>query len=455
MAGNRLIFKRPCGKKCAMLKRGSLDNSGVKQGYLNPPCKEAMSEQRLIPGKSGMDQENKLPLTSIVISSYNYGRYLRETIDSCLDQTYPEVEVIVVDDGSTDNSREVIGSYGDRILAVFKENGGHASALNLGFQKSRGDVVIFLDSDDALMPTAVESCMDLFKDKAVSTVRWQMWTMDPSSRVMAKKVPPDKIAQGDLRENLLLEGPHHFPPTSGNAWARWFLERVMPIPEDLFRLGGGDLYLATLAAFYGPVRATEEPQGLYRIHTDKYTLRESFEERLKLFVQMWDGSLEALARHANGLGIQVKVGALKRKGWWRKIGKAVEDLRKVVPGGATYVLVEDDSWGVGNVIPGGSRRCFLDREGCYWGPPGSDKAAIEALEDLRRQGASFLAFAWSSYWWFDYFPEFIDYLRRSYRCPFKNNRVTVFDLRETCSCRSQKNRTRAGVPKLQRGEDAW
>ncbi len=184
---------------------------------------------------------------SIIISSYNYGRYLRETIDSCLDQTYPEVEVIVVDDGSTDNSRELIRSYGDRIMAVFKKNGGHASALNLGFKKSRGDVVIFLDSDDALMPTAVEECVDLFKDKEVSTVRWQMWTMDSSSRVMAKRVPPDIIAQGDLKEELLREGPHHFPPTSGNAWARWFLDRVMPIPERLFRLGGRGPVPATLA----------------------------------------------------------------------------------------------------------------------------------------------------------------------------------------------------------------
>jgi glycosyltransferase involved in cell wall biosynthesis len=367
-------------------------------------------------------------LASIIISSYNYGRYLRETIDSCLDQTYPDLEIIVVDDGSTDNSQDLIHSYGHRIRAFFKENGGHASALNLGFEKSKGDVVIFLDSDDALMPTALEKCVPLFRDPHVSTVRWQMWTMDPSSRVMAKRVPPDKIAQGDLREELLREGPHHFPPTSGNAWARWFLERVMPIPEELFRLGGGDLYLATLAALYGSVRATEEPQGLYRIHTDKYTLRESFEERLALFVAMWDGSLDALARHARSLGVRFRVGALKRKGWWRRIARAVEDLRRVVPAGATYILVEDDYWGSGNVIPGACRRSFLDRVGCYWGPPGNDATAIQALEDLRGQGASFLAFAWSSYWWFQHFPGFSKYLRSHYPCVLRNTRLTVFDL---------------------------
>lgn len=403
----------------------------MKQTHPSSSHVEPLPGKDLISPEKGAAPRKEFPLASIVISSYNYARYLRETIESCLDQTYPEVEVIVVDDGSTDNSPELIRSYGERILAVFKENGGHASALNLGFRKSRGDVIIFLDSDDALMPTAVERCVELFKDQKVSSVRWQMWTMDPSSRVMAKRVPPDTISQGDLRENLLCEGPHHFPPTSGNAWARWFLECVMPIPEELFRLGGGDLYLATLAALYGPVRATEEPQGLYRIHTDKYTLRESFEERLKLFVRMWDGSIEALASHAKKLGLQVSVGALKRKGWWRNIDMAVKDLRRVVPRGATYVLVEDDYWGVGNVIPEGCRRSFLERDGCYWGPPRDDRAAIEALETLRVQGASFLAFAWSSYWWFEHFPGFFGYLRRTYSCLLRNNRVTVFDLRQS------------------------
>ena len=367
-------------------------------------------------------------LASIVISSYNYCRYLREAIDSCLDQTYPDVEVIVVDDGSTDDSPRIIRSYGDRIRAIFKQNGGHASALNRGFQASRGEVVIFLDSDDALLPTAVDTAVSLLRDPEVSTVRWQMLTMDPSSKVMAKRVPPDKLAYGDLREELLHEGPHHFPPTSGNAWARWFLEKVMPIPEDLFRLGGGDLYLATLACLYGLVMAATGPEGIYRIHTDKYTLKQAYLDRLELFTRMWDVSLETMASHAEAMGIRVDLEALKRKGWWRRIGEAISDLRRVVPIGASYILVDDDFWGTGELLPGCSRKAFLEREGCYWGPPRDDETAIEALEDLRGQGASFLAFVWSSYWWFDCFPVFSKYLRDRYCCVLTDDRVTVFHL---------------------------
>src|SRR5215213_900396 len=92
------------------------------------------------------------PLVSVIIDNYNYGRFLREAIDSALGQTYPRVEVIVVDDGSTDDSRAVIAAYGDRVVPVLKENGGQASAFNAGFAASRGELICFLDADDTFMP---------------------------------------------------------------------------------------------------------------------------------------------------------------------------------------------------------------------------------------------------------------------------------------------------------------
>src|SRR5215208_719446 len=90
---------------------------------------------------------SKYPLVSVLISNYNYEGFLREAVNSALNQTYPNVEVVVVDDGSTDNSREVIASYRERVVPVLKENGGQASACNAGFQVSRGEIAIFLDAD--------------------------------------------------------------------------------------------------------------------------------------------------------------------------------------------------------------------------------------------------------------------------------------------------------------------
>src|SRR6516164_3747657 len=109
---------------------------------------------------------------SIIINSYNYARFLGQAIDSALEQTYPYTEVIVVDDGSTDDSRAVLTGYGDRVRAVIKDNGGQASAFNAGLRVSRGEVVFFLDSDDALLSTAVARAVELFRDPEVVKVHW-------------------------------------------------------------------------------------------------------------------------------------------------------------------------------------------------------------------------------------------------------------------------------------------
>jgi glycosyltransferase involved in cell wall biosynthesis len=94
-------------------------------------------------------------LATVLITSYNYAAFLPEAIDSALGQTHPEVEVVVVDDGSTDDSRETIARYGDRIVPVLQENAGQASATNAGFAASRGDIVCLLDADDFFAPEKV------------------------------------------------------------------------------------------------------------------------------------------------------------------------------------------------------------------------------------------------------------------------------------------------------------
>ncbi len=107
-----------------------------------------------------MNQARTRSLVSIIINNYNYARYLPHAIDSALDQTFSPIEVIVVDDGSNDDSEEVIREYGDLITAIFKPNGGQASAFNVGLRHSEGDYVIFLDADDILLPHIVESIVD-------------------------------------------------------------------------------------------------------------------------------------------------------------------------------------------------------------------------------------------------------------------------------------------------------
>src|ERR1700679_761230 len=91
------------------------------------------------------------PLVSVVIPSYNSARYLGETIESVLAQTYAPVEIIVVNDGSTDTTAEIAQSY--PVQYVYQKNGGISAARNIGVFHSRGKYVLFLDHDDRLLPT--------------------------------------------------------------------------------------------------------------------------------------------------------------------------------------------------------------------------------------------------------------------------------------------------------------
>lgn len=97
-----------------------------------------------------------VPLVSVVIPNYNYGRYLRQAVDSALGQTYPRREILVVDDGSTDESEAVLRGYGDRIRRLRQSRQGVAAARNRGVAESRGDLLAFLDADDRWLPEKLE-----------------------------------------------------------------------------------------------------------------------------------------------------------------------------------------------------------------------------------------------------------------------------------------------------------
>src|SRR5437870_4266232 len=210
-------------------------------------------------------------LASIIINNYNYAGFLQEAIESARGQTYSNTEVIVVDDGSTDSSREIIAAYGDRVVPLFKENGGQTSAFNASFQMSRGDVIFFVDSDDALRPAAVEQAMTLFQDPGVVKVHWPLLELDAQS-CQTGKVWCEDLPEGDWRDRVLSEGPDcaYHPPTTGNAFVRGFLEKVFPMPEveKTFNLrhASADMILSGLAPLYGRVGRLPEPQGYYRLH---------------------------------------------------------------------------------------------------------------------------------------------------------------------------------------------
>ena len=187
---------------------------------------------------------------SIVVNNYNYVAFLGEAIESALGQTHPAEVIVVVDDGSTDGSRAVIAGYEGRVVPVLKENGGQASAINAGFASATGEIVLFLDADDGLLPTAVEAAHRRFRGREPDLVKvaWPLYEVDRTGSRTGRVVPDDPLPEGDLRASVPRDGPaaHINPPTSGNAWSRSFLEQVLPMPEEDYRIWA-DVYLLELA----------------------------------------------------------------------------------------------------------------------------------------------------------------------------------------------------------------
>jgi glycosyltransferase involved in cell wall biosynthesis len=204
---------------------------------------------------------------SVLINNFNYARFLPACIDSVLAQDYSDFEVIVVDDGSTDNSREIIAGYDARIISVLKANGGQASSFNAGFSASSGDVLCMLDSDDTFLPGKLKAIASLYQNPNVD------WVFD--------KVTTEEnlVSQGsiattavDKRETLRGGGFPSLPvPTSGLTFHRRILSDILPMPtaKDVVL---SDNYLKFAAAYLGKGVIVETPLTFQRIHNEnRYT----------------------------------------------------------------------------------------------------------------------------------------------------------------------------------------
>lgn len=374
--------------------------------------------------------KNKLqPLVSIIISSYNYGRFLKECIDSALNQTYLQIEVIVVDDGSTDNSCEIIAGYENKILKIFQQNCGQASAFNNGFKASRGDIICFLDSDDILLPTAIQKAVELFGHSDIIKAHWPLWIIDEYGTKTGRIMHSTDLSEGDLRDVLLKEGPagYNWPSTTGNAWVREFINKVFPIPENMFRIGP-DAYLSTLAPLFGSIGKVVDAQGCYRIHGTNNTYQKPFEERLRLSLKRWDYCFDILDDYCRKSGIESNRKCWEGNSWWHKLGHAIRDLRVFIPKEHSFILVDNDEWAGSNRICGREVRSFLERNGIYWGAPPNDEIAIQEFERMYKTGIDFLVVAWPAFWWFDYYKEWHEYICNSFHCILDNNRLVIFNL---------------------------
>ncbi|MDX2098986.1 MAG: glycosyltransferase [Leptolyngbyaceae cyanobacterium bins.59] len=267
---------------------------------------------------------SETPLVSIIINNYNYGRFLGEAIESALNQTYPHTEVIVVDDGSTDHSRDVISQYGDRIIPLLKENGGQASAFNVGFAASHGEIICFLDSDDMFQPDKVEKLVATFK--AHPQIRWcfhPLRYLDNHTKASLDRYPEGiSSRQIDLRSELQQGKIPLFPPaTSGLAFTRSLLAKVLPMPQAIICISDNYLKYTTLS--FSPGFLLDEDLAILRVHGNNVFTKRPDKQRLeaKIHVLIAEGiraNFPKLKKLANKL-MGIHLGT-----YWRTGGVAPE-----------------------------------------------------------------------------------------------------------------------------------
>ncbi|HKW64035.1 MAG TPA: glycosyltransferase, partial [Candidatus Acidoferrum sp.] len=207
----------------------------------------------------------KAPFFTVVIDAYNYGRYVEEAVSSVLTQDFPleEREILVVDDGSIDDTAARLRKFGNAIRYLYKANGGQASAFNYGFSNAGGEVIALLDADDVWLPQKLARLREAFEenpDAGMAYHRLYWWdgenTTEPDGSFIpiSGRVPESRTA--------LLQYP--IASTSCLAFRRTAVEKLLPVPETL--RSQADAFLTALVIFVTQVLAVDDYLGKYRLH---------------------------------------------------------------------------------------------------------------------------------------------------------------------------------------------
>jgi ATP-binding cassette subfamily B protein len=361
--------------------------------------------------EAASEPDGRPPLVTVLVNNFNYGGYVGDAIESALAQTYEPLEVVVVDDGSTDHSRAVISRY-DGVVALFKANGGQTSAVNAGFEAARGEWICVLDADDVLVPEAIEQAMKR-AEPGVSKVHWPLGQMDVVGRLVGELSPPGPLDDGDLRDAVVREGPEGYSWASGNLFSRSFLEMVMPLEEkDAHARGLAfiDAELADLAPLFGRVEVVQAPLIGRRLHDRNDSRSRTFEEKLEADRWRYERRCDLLAQWCERLGHEADPEGWRARSWLHRFPRLRAEIERLVEPGDELILVDDNQ--IGPEVAAGRRVVpFTERDGEWWGAPEDGAAAVAELDRLVGDTATWVVFAWPAFWWLEHYAELDAHLR--------------------------------------------
>lgn len=232
--------------------------------------------------QSGGRGKEERPFFSVLIATYNQGAYVVETLETVAAQTFSDYEVVVVNDGSTDDTEERVSRWRDefglsrsnRVVLSTTANGGQSAAFEHGFGLCSGRYIALLDSDDRWVPEKLEAVhAALTAQPEAGMVVHPLLVIDVDGRRTGDVRPMRaKLSRGNVRDQVLRTGRQVAPATSGVVISAEVFRKLVPMPTKHFR-ADADTYLTLGASLLAPVLALDEPLGEYRMHPEGHYFR--------------------------------------------------------------------------------------------------------------------------------------------------------------------------------------
>jgi hypothetical protein len=279
---------------------------------------------------------------SVLIDTYNHERFIEKAINSVLEQDFPaaEREIIVVDDGSTDRTPEIVQRFEPNLRYIRKENGGQASAFNAGIPECRGQIIAFLDGDDYWLPGKLSRVTEVLSTNPAAgfvghAIKESL--TDGQERISAP-AKDEKFRIQSLDSAKLFRLRKSFLGTSRMTMRAEIARRILPVPEAL--VFEADEYLFTLAAVMSEVVILKEPLTCYVIHgSNLYVIAGSGKAGLRRKQQVMAALASSLqkALRAQGLPADVVDGVVEI------VQAEADQFRLMLDGGAPWETVRAEN----------------------------------------------------------------------------------------------------------------